>query len=203
MGGVEHLGPLAKPLLVLLVGQVTESDRVLHEPEQESEIETLVVGQIVDVDGACLGDDCAEEARSGDESTAALVADGDELGAVECLRSTRDFDGPPGRSRREVDPRAEALGCQDIDRDIVAPVPMRDAVRICSFEFEPEAIEFQHEAAHGTSHHAGVDEGIEIAAGSRWALSVLEAVQQHHLGADQGPSTRPEPREVTERVPQP
>ncbi len=57
---IGHLGTRSEPLPVLLRELACEEDWILDEAKQQSQIKALRIWDVINIDGDCLPDDCAE-----------------------------------------------------------------------------------------------------------------------------------------------
>lgn len=64
MGWIRHRRTASKSLAVLARELITQHERILNEREQQSEVDLLIAGYVVDVDGAGLTDDPSKVGRA-------------------------------------------------------------------------------------------------------------------------------------------
>ena len=112
---------------------------VVHETKKNRKVRALILRHVVDIDGTSFQQNCAEETRPRENSSATGDFDLDPLGSVECLPATRHFDGTSWRDRglRGRSTKPEMLWSEYINLNSVPDKCVTKPKRRSLLEFEP------------------------------------------------------------------
>ena len=124
-----------------------EREGVIDETEQERQIESLRVRQVIDTDGGRLGHNGSQQRRAGYRPGPFERSDREQLSAIERLCPASNLNGSARWRRRQIGSRAESVGSEDVDAHVAAPITMSDVVGADAVEDKPVVLDGRSEGS--------------------------------------------------------